>query len=323
MPDNPQTPMAPWFPLSDHRLIALSGRDAVAFAHAQTMNDVAALADGEWHWNGWLTPKGRVIALFALLRLDADTVWVLLPDADADAFAAQLRRFVFRSKVAIAVRDDLRVSGRLQASDLASGNHLARGFSTGISTDISESIELDLSGDLGADHPGRSLRIGPPDETPPDSIDMEHSDPKKSGPAQWRRADLEHGWPRLDASQAEQWTPQQLSLERLRAYSVKKGCYPGQEIVARTHFLGQAKRGLALLRSAAPLAPGAELTSPGSNGDTKIGTVVSTAGDIALAVVSLDLMDANLQTNESPAGGGASWNASAWSVQPLRTGLAR
>ncbi len=320
MPDNPQTPMAPWFPLSDHRLIALSGRDAVAFAQAQTMNDVAALADGEWHWNGWLTPKGRVIALFALLRLDTDTVWLVLPDADADAFAAQLRRFVFRSKVTIAIRDDLRVTGRLQASVLASGNHFVSDFSTGHAIETGpETIELDMSGELGADHPGRSMRIGPALEMPPDGIDMEHSDLKKTSPEQWRRADLQHGWPRLDASQAEQWTPQQLSLERLRAYSVKKGCYPGQEIVARTHFLGQAKRGLARVRSAAPLAPGAELVA----GDAKLGTVVSIAGDIALAVASLDLLDAALQTNESPAGGGASWNTPAWSIQPLRTGLAR
>ncbi len=321
MPDNPQTPMAPWFPLSDHRLIALSGRDAVAFAHAQTMNDVAALADGGWHWNGWLTPKGRVIALFALLRLDTDTVWLVLPDADADAFIAQLRRFVFRSKVMIAIRDDLRVTGRLQASVLASGNHFVRDFSTGHAIETgSETIELDMSGELAADHPGRSMRIEPAVEMPLDGIDMEQSDLKKSGPEQWRRVDLEHGWPRLDASQTEQWTPQQLSLERLRAYSVKKGCYPGQEIVARTHFLGQAKRGLALVRSAPPLAPGAELMS---TVDTKIGTVVSTAGDIALAVVSLDLLDATLQTNESPAGGGASCKTSAWSIQPLHTGLAR
>ncbi len=310
MPDNPQTPNALWLSLSDHRLVAISGRDAVAFAHAQTMNDVAALADGEWHWNGWLTPKGRVIALFALLRLDADTLWLLLPDADADAFVAQLRRFVFRSKVAIALRDDLRVIGRLQASDLASGNHFVRDLSTGHSNDTPpETIELDLSGDLGAGHPGRSLRIGPAVEAPEDPVGLEH----------WRRTDLEHGWPRLDASQAEQWTPQQLSLERLRAYSVKKGCYPGQEIVARTHFLGQAKRGLALIRSPTPLSAGAEVIS----GDAKVGTVVSTAGDIALAVVSLDLQNASPQTHESPAAGEASWGMQPWNIQPLRAGLAR
>ena len=55
---------------------------------------------------------------------------------------------------------------------------------------------------------------------------------------------MRHGLPRLPASQREQWTPQQLALDRLAAYSVKKGCYPGQEIVARTHFLGKAKRSL-------------------------------------------------------------------------------
>jgi folate-binding protein YgfZ len=296
MPDNPQTQQAPWFALSDHRLVAFNGRDAVAFAQAQTMNDVAALHDGQWHWNGWLTPKGRVIALFAMLRLDSDTLWLVLPDADADAFVAQLRRFVFRSKLSIAVRDDLRIAGRLRASDLASGNHC-----TG---DCADFVELDINGDLGGGQPGRSLRIGPSLEAQADPIALDA----------WRRADLEHGWPRLDASQAEQWTPQQLSLERLRAYSVKKGCYPGQEIVARTHFLGQAKRGLTLIRSAAPLSAGAQLFS----GDAPVGTVVSTVGDTALAVVSLDLQDHVPQTHESPAAGEASWQ-----LQPLRAGLAR
>ena len=87
MPDNPQAALAPWFRLSDHRLLSLEGRDAVAFAQAQTMNDVAALEDGRWQWNGWLTAKGRVIALFGLVRIASDTVWLVVPDADADALA--------------------------------------------------------------------------------------------------------------------------------------------------------------------------------------------------------------------------------------------
>ena len=78
------------FALPDHHLIALTGRDAAKFAQAQTMNDVAGLAAGHWQWNGWLTPKGRVVALFALLKLDDDTIWMLLHDADPADFAAQL-----------------------------------------------------------------------------------------------------------------------------------------------------------------------------------------------------------------------------------------
>ena len=65
-----------------------------------------------------------------------------------------------------------------------------------------------------------------------------------------------------------------LSLERLRAFSVKKGCYPGQEIVARTHFLGQAKRGLVLFEADAPVAVGSEVR----DGERVLGTVVSAEG---------------------------------------------
>jgi folate-binding protein YgfZ len=74
MSDNPRYGTAPVFALPDASVIALRGRDALAFAQAQFMNDVAGLADGDWQWNGWLDPKGRVQALFALLRLDAFSV---------------------------------------------------------------------------------------------------------------------------------------------------------------------------------------------------------------------------------------------------------
>lgn len=297
MPDNPQAALAPWFRLSDHRLLSLEGRDAVAFAQAQTMNDVAALEDGRWQWNGWLTAKGRVIALFGLVRIASDTVWLVVPDADADALADRLRRFVFRSKVAISTREDLRIAGRLRASDLASGNHWAG--------DPATVIELDLSGDLAGGRAGRSLRIGPAVAAADDPAAL----------AAWRREDLAHGWPRLEAAQSEQWTPQQLSLERLQAFSVKKGCYPGQEIVARTHFLGQAKRGLVLVHGDAPFAPGAPL----QNGTGDAGTVVSTAGTLALAVVTGGSGATTPPGNDgSPAMGGASWR-----YGTLLDGLAR
>jgi folate-binding protein YgfZ len=106
--------------------------------------------------------------------------------------------------------------------------------------------------------------------------------------SRWAAFDLEHGLVRLPATQSDHWTPQQLSLDRLHAYSVRKGCYPGQEIVARTHFLGQPKRGLTLLEADAPLAPGVEV----GDGTHVIGTLVSVAtnhtGTTALAVLPLE-----------------------------------
>lgn len=273
MPDNPQTrpdngsaSATPFFRLQSARILALAGRDAVAFAHAQFMNDVEALPDGHWQWNGWLTPKGRVIALFALLRLEGETLWALLPDADAFALAERLQRFVFRRKVAIAVREDLQVAGAFAAPLQAEGSRWAGTQADG--------IELDLGGAGGP----RTLRIAPSAAAAVD----------EDAEAHWIAADLRHGLPHLPVSQAEHWTPQQLSLDRLRAFSVKKGCYPGQEIVARTHFLGQAKRGLALFEADAPLAPGHEVRED----DTVFGTVIATARDgaahVALAVGPLD-----------------------------------
>jgi folate-binding protein YgfZ len=260
MSHNPAPTQTRFRTLRGHRVLTLEGRDATAFAQAQFMNDVAALAPSHWQWNGWLTPKGRVIALFALLKFDEQTLWLLLPDADPADLAAQLQRFVFRSKVKIAAGDTWRVDAALQASEWASGAHFVG--------DAAAGVELDM----GAEGGGRSLRIGPIDEADAKaSTDAGFED--AGFEEAWAAEDLHHGLPRLPASQSGLWTPQQLSLEWLLAYSIKKGCYPGQEIVARTHFLGQAKRGVALLETDAPVAIGAEVRDP----SRALGSVVSVA----------------------------------------------
>lgn len=249
MPDNPSRFSA----LAGHHLLVFRGPDAVRFAHAQFMSDVAGLSDGQWQWSGWLTPKGRVLALFALLRLDPQQLWLVLPDAEPEALAAQLRRFVFRSKVAIEVRTDLAVTGAFAADAQARGAALAMRDA--------DSVALDMGGEGGA----RTLLITRADEASPSDAAFA---------AAWRAFDLAHGLPRMEGLQVDHWTPQQLSLDRLRAYSVKKGCYPGQEIVARTHFLGHARRGLHLLESPVASAPGDVLHDAKGDG---AGEVVCTA----------------------------------------------
>ena len=263
----------------------MEGRDAAKFAQAQFTNDVAALADGHWQWSGWLTPKGRTVALFALLRFDQERLWLLLPDADPAAFAEQLQRFVFRAKVKLRPLGDIHVAGAFAAPERASGAAFAG--------DAGAGVELDLGTDAGA----RTLRLST-EPAPGDQAAAER----------WEAFDLAHGWPRLGPEQVEQWTPQQLSLQRLQAYSVKKGCYPGQEIVARTHFLGKAKRGLVRLQAAAAVAAG----DPVMDGDREAGRVVCTAGKEALAVVPLELEQAGLALAGAPC-----------SVLPLLDGLAR
>lgn len=267
MHDNPQASSGLVFALPDHRLIALTGRDAATFAQAQFMNDVAQLEPGQWHWSGWLTPKGRVIALFAVLKLSDEAIWLLLPDADPQALASGLKRFVFRSKVVIEVRVDLHVSGSFTSPAQAQGPVLA-------GTGTESGIELDMGGEAGP----RTALISNGPVAPEDPAAV----------ALWQTFDLEHGLPRLPASQVEHWTPQQLSLERLGAFSVKKGCYPGQEIVARTHFLGQAKRGLALLEGDAELVDGGEVSSESASLGKVISTTAADGRHLALAVLPLE-----------------------------------
>lgn len=250
-------------------VLQVEGRDAGAFLQAQLMNDLRPLQDGQWQWNGWLNPSGRVIALCALLRLGAEHWWLLLPDHPAEALAQALQRFVFRSKVVLQPRGELVLRGAMSTPPArAQGAQAALGQDTAL---------LDWSGARP-----RSLWVGPADEVPP-GFDVDAG--------AWALDDLAHGLPRLGGDQAGEYTPQMLGLERLAAFSVKKGCYPGQEIVARTHFLGRAKRGLRRLATAGPVDPGTALRSEGQ----AVGTVLCAArGGVrheALAVLPLDLAD--------------------------------
>lgn len=250
------------------------------------MSDLAALGDGQWQWSGWLTPKGRVIALFAALRHSAERLDLVVLDADVAALATSLKRYVFRSKVSIEVRGDVSATGRFESPLIAQGASAA------------------------IDAAGIELDFGSP--TGPRTLLLRGTDPGTTHDAdaqlRWRAFDIAHGLPRLDADQREQWTPQQLSLERLRAFSVAKGCYPGQEIVARTHFLGQAKRGLSVLRGATGAGSGEDVRA----GEQALGKVVSIASDLALAVLPLERPDTPLQV------GGIEVVDT-----PLRDGLAR
>ncbi len=291
MPDNLPPAFVAYPRLPGHQLLSLQGVDAAVFAHAQFSSDVTALPLQHWQWSAWLSAKGRTLAVFQLLRLAEDHVMLVLADGDADAIASQLQRFVFRRKVKLQVHADLAVAGAFTAPEAASGAAIAGGGEAG--------WELDL----GSDALPRTLRIGPAEGFAADS----EADEAAFALA-WRQADLRFGLPRLDESQREVWTPQQLGLDRLNGYSVKKGCYPGQEIVARTHFLGKAKRAVQLLHTAAPAQAGDGVQQDGA----ALGSIASVAGDLALAVLPLETSDAELQV-----GGVAAQR------MPLLDGLAR
>ena len=237
--------------LPDVQVVALEGRDAAAFAQSQFTSDVVALADLQWQWSAWLTPKGRVIALFQLLRLDAEHYWAIVRDMPAQSFATALGRFVFRSKVKL-----------LPLAVSVTGLRDVAATDASIARRVGDAIELVLDR-----HGARALRVHVLDTDAGSSVDADDADDERALAA-WRLDDLALGLPRLEGSAVEGYTPQMLGLDRLAAYSLKKGCYPGQEIVSRTHYLGQAKRGLQRVRLLAPASVGERLTSDvGSSAD--------------------------------------------------------
>ena len=240
--------------LSGFGLLSVAGPDAAGFLQSQLMNDVAALAAGQWQWNGWLTPKGRVIALFALLRLAPDRFLLVLPDHPAAELRAALQRFVFRSKLAL---DD--APGWIAAS----GPDLATPAPDRVAGEEPGALAMDF----GEAALPRTLWLLP-------AGDAALAPPDPAADAAWLARDLACGLPRLPAGQREAWTPQMLSLGRLSAFSLRKGCYPGQEIVARTHYLGQSKRELVRILGDG-LAPGLAVSA----GEASVGTLVCVASD--------------------------------------------
>lgn len=184
--------------------VSIEGTDAVAFAQAQFSSHVDALECGRWQFSAWLSAQGRVRALFHLARPSANQLLLLLRGGDADALAAALERYVFRAKVSIAA---------IRPRQISTGPALAL---------------------YALQATGSDLEFGCGDHR------MHVSDTAASD-TRWRLPQLQAGWPWLPATELDQWLAPALSLQRLQATVTDKGCYPGQEIIARLHFRGGHK----------------------------------------------------------------------------------
>ena len=231
--------------------LQIEGPDAIAFAHAQFSSKVNSLGVRQWQFSAWLDPQGRVRALFQLARVADDRLLLLLRGGSAAALAEALRRFVFRSRLSLHVSPP-RV--------LASGPALP----------LHEVQTVDGALAFGCDT--HSLRIV---DDPP-------------GDDRWRLTQLRAGWPWLPADSIGQWLPAALSLQRLQAVAIDKGCYPGQEIVARLHYRGGHKRHLHNVTLLQPASAGEPLMRDGHEVGRLLDVICADVGIEALAVLNDD-----------------------------------
>lgn len=209
--------------------IEVAGSDARTFLHAQLSLAIPGLPWSTAPLAGWHDPKGRVRALFRLVPTIRH--WLLMtPRAGARELAAKLRMFVLRSDVRIAVADEMALFSVIGTTN----EQFARlGIPSGGDNAM---IEIDSVCRLRIG-PGLAYLIGPA-EALTDLV----ADCEEAPDALARLAEIELGIATITEGIEHDFVAQMLNLERLGAISFDKGCYPGQEVIARIHNLGSVKR---------------------------------------------------------------------------------
>jgi len=231
--------------LADWGLMLAQGPEAAAFLNGQLTQEMLRLGDAQARLAGYCSPKGRLLATFVAWQLAPETIAL---SCSADLLPATLKRlsmYVLRAKCKLSDASaqwplyglagpsaDALLQGALPVGDWARG-HLGP----------AQLVRLPA-----ADGVSRVLWAGP--EAPPL--------PPLQADA-WRWLEVQSGVPRIVAATADQFVPQMLNLELVGGVDFKKGCYPGQEVVARSQYRGTIKRRTYLVDSTAPLAAGAEV----------------------------------------------------------------
>ncbi|HTU68516.1 MAG TPA: hypothetical protein VMF52_21425 [Steroidobacteraceae bacterium] len=186
-------------------VLAFRGPDAARFLQGQLSADVENLASGASTLAGLHNPQGRAIALLTLARLSPEDIFAVLPRELLATVTGKLRKFVFRAKVRIE-------ESTLQPIGAPAGGdpHGSYAFRWGDRQLLLAAREIECAGDVSS----------------------------------WHLADLRQGFPQVYAATSEAFVAQMLNLDLLGAVAFDKGCYTGQEVIARAHYRGRVKRRL-------------------------------------------------------------------------------
>ncbi|MDO8315610.1 MAG: folate-binding protein [Rugosibacter sp.] len=258
-------------PMADIGLIRVSGEDAASFLHNLVTNDIQGLAADSVRTAGFCTAKGRLLAIFLIWREGNDYL-LLLPKEILPPLLKKLSMYVLRAKVKLTDATDERaligISVPAAVSPAPTFLDSALPVQGVAATDGGQLIRLDDTRWLMSLEPAAAIRRWP----------ELTATAKPVGLATWRWLEIVAGQPRVIAATQEAFVPQMLNLEfpALAGVSFTKGCYPGQEIVARTHYLGKVKRRMFRARLKNSAIPGTHVYAP-ETGDQQCGALVSVA----------------------------------------------
>ena len=248
----------------DHVVATFDGADALSFLQSQLTNDVAALAVGAWQWQGYCSAKGRLQATFALVRTSEFGFLAVLHHSVAANLVKRLTMFRMRAKLAIELNTAASVWLHLSPP----------------ATEVNSLASLDLG------H-GRWVTVDKSAGT-----EVEISDSDRAFMQRWNGLGIDALQPEITAATAEMFVPQMINWDHVQpggGVSFSKGCYPGQEVVARAHYRGAVKRQLErqILPIDANPKSGAEVTlADGRTADVCNAALRDQFGSVALVVAA-------------------------------------
>jgi folate-binding protein YgfZ len=284
--------------LSHQGLLAISGDDAKTFLQGQLSNDVNRISDGQSQLSAYCSPKGRMLALFRLFERDNDCYLVTQRER-VEPVISRLQMFVLMSKVVLK-----------DASDELIGIGLSGPNAVMLLTDALGKVP-DAVDEVYQNNACSVLRL--PGEHPRFAIYSTLPAAKKLwqkltvsalpvGADIWRLLDIRSGIPAVYNSSADAFVPQMTNLQLLAGISFDKGCYVGQEIVARTKYLGRLKRRMyrVYFNDTGLSQPGTELYAPALRDEQSVGKLVDACrgpdgGYEGLAVLVIECADDDVE----------------------------
>ncbi len=254
-----------WAPLPGLGLIQVSGADAVAFLQTQLTNEIVKQNPGEAAWNAYCQPKGRMLASFLVWKHD-DSVYLSVARDIAPTVTQRLRMYILRAKAQVLdVSDEWQAWGYWQSANnqaLMSVHTESGAFSIRV-PDVH--------------YAQRTLICAP--KTQAASVEQAlYERAMLTDPTLWSLSQIHAGIADIQSATVEKFVPQMVNYELIGGVSFKKGCYPGQEVVARSQYLGKLKRRMRLGRlttTEATICAGMDVTT--SDVAEPVGMVVNAA----------------------------------------------
>jgi folate-binding protein YgfZ len=287
------------------------GADVVAFLQGQLSGDVAQLAAGRSLFTGYHNPQGRVIALLRLVQLAPDDVLAILPRELVASVVQRLAKFILRAKVKLADDSAAWTLTGLMVGDRGATGAPAAQPARGLAALIEQlPAAVDGSATLAG---SLAVRLAPPQARwlliTPQSVALPPAllECPAATEEAWRRASVAAGEPEVVGATSEEFVAQMLNLDALGAIAFDKGCYTGQEVIARAHYRGRVKR-----RMQRFMASGSRLLHPGDAGELADGRPYKVVSAVSLAGAGCEFLAVAPLISAAPeAGNAAAASASA------------